>query len=322
MYKALLVSLLVATPALSQTAATYEVTSSLIADRKAVFATVESVDTLTARTRVGGTIAELLVDEGDMVAAGDVLALVVNEQIAPQIASAGSQAEALEAELAQAREDLVRARDLFERGIVAQARLDQAETGVAVLEGRLASATQARDVLVQQQLEGEVLAPAAGRVLEVQSPQGSVMLPGEPVAVIASDQYMLRLNLPERHARTISVGDEIELGGAALGGDVAATGRIRQVYPRITNGRVIADAEVDGLGSFFVGERVRVYVTVDTREVLLVPPDYISTRFGNDFVILGTDHGPSEVVVLLGEATDAGVEILAGLSAGDMLVRP
>ncbi len=322
MYKFVLLSLFLAGPALSQTAPTYEVTATLIADRKAVFATVESVDTLTARTRVGGTIAELLVDEGDMVAAGDVLALVVNEQIAPQIASAGSQAEALEAELAQAREDLVRARDLFERGIIAQARLDQAETGVAVLEGRLASAVQARDVLVQQQLEGEVLAPAAGRVLEVQSPQGSVMLPGEPVAVIASDQYMLRLNLPERHARSISEGDEIELGGAALGGDVAATGRIRQVYPRITNGRVIADAEVDGLGSFFVGERVRVYVTVDTREVLLVPPDFISTRFGNDFVILGTDHGPSEVVVLLGEETDAGVEILAGLSAGDVLVRP
>jgi RND family efflux transporter MFP subunit len=322
MYKILLLSLLLAAPALAQTAPIFEVTVTLIADRKAVFATVESVDTLTARTRVGGTVAELLVDEGDMVAAGDVLALVVNEQIAPQIASAGSQAEALAAELSQAREDLVRALDLFERGIIAQARLDQAETGVAVLEGRLASAVQARDVLVQQQREGQVLAPAAGRVLEVQSPQGSVMLPGEPVAVIASDQYMLRLNLPERHARTISVGDQIEVGGAALGGDVAAFGQIRQVYPRITNGRVIADAEVDGLGSFFVGERVRVYVTVDTREVLLVPSDYITTRFGNDFVILATGHGPSEIVVLLGEETADGIEILAGLSAGDMLVRP
>jgi RND family efflux transporter MFP subunit len=322
MYKILLLSLLLAAPALAQTAPIFEVTVTLIAERKEVFATVESVDTLTARTRVGGTVAELLVDEGDMVAAGDVLALVVNEQIAPQIASAGSQAEALAAELSQAREDLVRALDLFERGIIAQARLDQAETGVAVLEGRLASAVQARDVLVQQQREGQVLAPAAGRVLEVQSPQGSVTLPGEPVAVIASDQYMLRLNLPERHARTISVGDQIEVGGAALGGDVAAFGQIRQVYPRITNGRVIADAEVDGLGSFFVGERVRVYVTVDTREVLLVPSAYITTRFGNDFVILATGHGPSEIVVLLGEETADGIEILAGLSAGDMLVRP
>ncbi len=322
MYKILLLSLLLAGPALSQTAPTFEVTSTLIADRKAVFATVESVDTLIARTRVGGTIAELLVDEGDMVAAGDVLALVINEQIAPQIASAGSQAEALEAELSQAREDLDRALDLFERGIIAQTRLDQAQTLVAVLEGRLASAVQTRDVLVQQQREGQVLAPAAGRVLEVQSPQGSVMLPGEPVAIIASDQYMLRLYLPERHARTISEGDQIEVGSAALGGDVAATGQIRQVYPRITNGRVVADAEVDGLGSFFVGERVRVYVTVDMREVLLVPSDYITTRFGNDFVTLATGHGPSEIVVLLGEETGEGIEILAGLSVGDMLVRP
>jgi len=320
MYKPFLLSLLVATPALSQTAETYEVTATLIADRKAVFATIESVDTLTARTRVGGTVAELLVDEGDMVAAGDVLALVINEQIAPQIASAGSQAEALEAELSQAREDLVRARDLFERGIIAQALLDQADTGVAVLQGRLASAVQARDVLVQQQREGAVLAPGAGRILEVQSPQGSVMLPGEPVAVIASDQYMLRLNLPERHARTIGEGDIVEVAGAVLGADVAPTGVITQVYPRIVNGRVIADAEVAGLGSFFVGERVRVHLTVEERDAIIVPRDYIATRFGNDFVTVQTAEGTHDVVVLLGAETPQGIEVLAGLSAGDRLV--
>jgi len=294
----------------------------MIADRKAVFATVESVDTLTARTRIGGTIAELMVDEGDMVAAGDVLALVINEQMAPQIASANSQATALEAELSQARDDLARAADLFERGIIAQARLDQAQTGVAVLEGRLASAIQSRDVLIQQEREGEVLAPAAGRVLQVQSPQGSVMLPGEPVAIIAADNYLLRLNLPERHARSIAEGDEIEVAGAALGADVATTGVIAQVYPRITNGRVIADAEVAGLGSFFVGERVRVHVTVEEREAIVIPRDYIATRFGNDFVTVETEEGAHDVVVLLGEQTEQGVEILTGLSVGDRLVAP
>lgn len=319
MYKTLLLSLFLAGPALAQS---FEVTTTMVADRKAVFATVESVDTLTARTRIGGTIVDLLVDEGDMVAAGDVLALVVNEQMAPQIAAATSQADALEAELAQAREDLVRATDLFARGIIAQTRLDQAQTAVAVLEGRLASATQSRDVLVQQEREGEVLAPGAGRVLDVQSPMGSVMLPGEPVATIASDHYLLRLNLPERHARTIAEGDEIEVAGAALGGDVASTGVIRQVYPLITNGRVVADAEVEGLGSFFVGERVRVHVTVDTREVILIPRSYVTTRFGNDFVSLETEEGHRDIVVLLGEETAEGVEILAGLSAGDRLVQP
>ena len=289
-------------------AQSFEVTTTLVADHKAVFATVESVDTLTARTRIGGTIVDLLVDEGDMVAAGDVLALVVNEQLAPQIASATSQADALEAELDQAREDLDRATDLFQRGIIAQARLDQAQTAVAVLEGRLASANQSRDVLVQQEREGEVLAPGAGRVLDVQSPMGSVVLPGESVAIIASDRYLLRLNLPERHARTIAEGDEIE--------------EIVQVYPLIQNGRVIADAEVAGLGSFFIGERVRVHVTVDTRQVIVIPRDYVATRFGNDFVTLDTGDGRRDVVVLLGAEGAEGVEILAGLSAGDRLVQP
>lgn len=215
MYKIFLLSLFLAGPAIAET---FEVTTTEVADRKAVFATVESVDTLTARTRIGGTIVDLLVDEGDVVAAGDVLALVVNEQMAPQIASASSQAAALEAELAQSRDDLERAKDLLSRGIIAQTRLDQAQTAVAVLEGRLASARQSRDVLVQQEREGEILAPAAGRVLDVLTPSGSVMLPGEPVAIIASDHYLLRLNLPERHARSITVGDEIEVAGAALGG--------------------------------------------------------------------------------------------------------
>ncbi|WP_108483000.1 efflux RND transporter periplasmic adaptor subunit [Oceaniglobus ichthyenteri] len=319
MYKTFLLFLILATPAFAQT---HAITTTFVADRKAVFATVESVDTLIARTRVGGTVADLLVDEGDMVAAGDVLALVVNEQMAPQIAAATSQAAALEAELAQARDDLERAVSLLSRGIIAQTRVDQAQTAVAVLEGRVASANQSRDVLLQQEREGEVLAPAAGRVLNVQSPSGSVVLPGEQVATIASDHYLLRLNLPERHARSIAEGDTIEVAGAALGGDVASTGVIRQVYPLITNGRIVADAEVEGLGSFFVGERVRVHVTVDKREVIVIPRSYVTTRFGNDFVVLDTQTGPRDVVVLLGQESPDGVEILAGLSTGDRLVQP
>lgn len=94
------------------------------------------------------------------------------------------------------------------------------------------------------------------------------------------------------------------------------------MYPLITNGRIVADAEVEGLGSFFIGERVRVHVTVEVREVIVIPHRYVSTRFGNDFVILETESGHRDVVVLLGRDIAEGVEILAGLSLGDTLVQP
>lgn len=294
-----------------------------VTDRKAVFATVESVDTVTARARIGGTIGELRVDEGDAVAAGDVLAVVVDDRLAPQIGAANATANALAAQLEQARIDLERAEDLFERGIFAQARLDQARTQVDVLEGQLASARQERAVLVQQSREGDVLAPSAGRVLAVPVTSGSVVLPGEAVATIASDLYLLRLRLPERHARSIAEGDPVIVDAAALTGDVAPTGRIRQVYPRIEDGRVVADAVVEGLGDYFVGERVRVYVEVDERTAVIVPEDFLINRYGVDYVRLRQDDGHTvDIVVQRGRETDTGVEILGGIAAGDVLVKP
>jgi len=322
MIRALLLSLLVSTPALAQVSGTHLVEETVIADRKAVFATVESVDTVSARARIGGTIGELRVDEGDAVEAGDVLAVVINDQLAPQIGSANAAATALNAQLEQARVDLERAQDLFGRGIFPQARLDEAETQVEVLTNQLAAAQRSRDVLVQQAREGDVLAPTSGRVLSVNVTAGSVVLPGEPIAGIASDLYLLRLRLPERHARSIAVGDVVEVDTSSIGGDVSSQGHIRQVYPEISEGRVIADAIVDGLGSFFVGERVRVYVSVDERPAILIPAGYVFTRYGTDYVRVEMADGLRDVVVLRGEHHESGVEILSGIAAGDTLVHP
>ena len=314
---------LLAAPAAAQTGGTYTVTEQNIVDRKAVFATVESVDVVSARARIGGTIGELRVDEGDAVTAGDILAVVVDDRIAPQIGAANGEVAALESQLSQARIDLTRAQDLFDRGIFPQARLDEARTAVSVLEGQLAAARQSRNVLVQQSRQGDVLAPANGRVLLVPVTSGSVVLSGEAVAMIASELYLLRLRLPERHARSIHEGDAVMVDISDLTGDVSPSGYIRQVYPQVEDGRVIADAVVEGLGSYFVGERVRVYVGVDERPAILVPETYLVNRYGVDYVRLQHPDGThSDIVVQRGLDSDDGVEILGGLAAGDVLVQP
>ncbi|WP_420433197.1 efflux RND transporter periplasmic adaptor subunit [Hyphobacterium sp.] len=303
--------------------ATFTVEAETVIDEKAVFATVESVDVVSARARIGGVIGELRVDEGDLVAAGDIIAVVVDDRLAPQIGAANSTTAALNAQLEQAQSDLARAQNLFDRGIFAQARLDEAQTAVDVLENQIASARQERAVLVQQSREGDVLAPTAGRILEVPVTAGSVVLPGESIAAVASDLFVLRLMLPERHARSISEGDAIRVDGSALTGNVAPTGFIRQVYPRIEDGRVIADAVVDGLGDYFVGERVRVLVGVEQRLAYRIPIAFLETRYGVDYVrVREGENGTQDVVVQIGEADGDMIEILAGLAAGDVLVRP
>src|SRR5690606_4249169 len=126
-----------------------------------------------------------------------------------------------------------------------------AQTQFEVATNQLVAAESARAVIEQQVLEGAVLAPATGRVLRVPVTAGSVVLPGEEIARIASGQYYLRLSLPERHAAEITSGSKVLLGvrGLAGGSDPQAeqVGEVVKVYPEIAEGRVIADVMVDGL---------------------------------------------------------------------------
>lgn len=310
---------------------TFAVKSVDVVDWKAVFATVESQNVTPARSRIGGTVARLTVDEGDRVEAGQAIAVVTDEKLSLQETGATAEIRALEAARANAEIELERARKLFADGFVAKARLDTAQSAFDQADSQLSAARANRSVISQQEREGEVISPSAGIVLNVPVVEGAVVTPGETIAEIAAENYVLRVSLPERHSRDLSVGAPVRIAGGALskGSDgVAEEGRIVRIYPQIADGRVFADAYVEGLGDYFVGERVRVLVGTTTRKALVAPADFISTRFGVDFVTVEHASGERrEVVVQRGRTnlTAAGeedVEILSGIFEGDVLVKP
>ena len=292
-----------------------------IEDRKAVIATVEPAHQLVARARIGGTIVQLGVKEGDRIAAGAEIARVVDQKLALQMQALDSRIRSQQAQRDQAKLDFDRISELVKRGVSTQTQLDQARTAFDVAERNLAAMKSDRDVIVQQTAEGAVLAPGAGRVLTVPVSRGRVLMPGETVATIAEDQYILRLQLPERHARFMRAGDSVLIAGR---GDPASTqsmqtGKVRLVYPEIAGGRVVADVDVAGLGDFFIGERTRVFVSTGKRTTFVVPAATIYERAGVSFVKL---KDGSEVVVQTGDKTPEGVEILSGLKAGDVTLVP
>lgn len=289
-------------------------------DRKAVIATVEPARQLVARARIGGTIVQLKAKEGDRVEAGAEIARVVDQKLALQMQALDSRIRSQQAQRDQAKLDFDRVQELMKRGVSTQTQLDQARTQHDVAERNLAAMRSDRDVIVQQTAEGAVLAPGAGRVLTVPVSSGRVLMPGETVATIAEDQFILRLQLPERHAQFMRAGDKVLIG--ARGGDgakPAQAGVVRLVYPEISGGRVIADVDVVGIGDYFVGERTRVYVSTGKRTTFIVPQASVYERAGVKFVKL---KGGAEVAVQPGESTADGVEILSGLVSGDVVAAP
>ena len=77
--------------------------------------------------------------------------------------------------------------------------------------------TAERAVIQQQLNEGQVLAPAGGRVLKVPVTVGSVVMPGDPVAMIAEQNFVLRLGCRSGMPRFLKAGDTVRIDGAELG---------------------------------------------------------------------------------------------------------
>jgi RND family efflux transporter MFP subunit len=313
-----LAALFLAASALAAPALAETVSSVTITETKAVYGTVEARDRASARARIGGTLVERTVSEGDLVQAGEAVGRIVDEKIALNRNALEARLRALQAELDNARTELGRAEELVSRGIATQQRVDQLGTRVQVIENQIAAAQAEQAVLDQQTAEGSVLAPISGRVVEAPATPGSVVMPGESVVVVAGGGLYLRLSLPERHADLLEEGASVTIRAE----EGAHEGVVAKIYPQIENGRVQADVELADVGGFFVGARTLVEVPVATRETLAVPADAAETRGGVDFVTPAGPDGPREVVVLLGERLpDGAVEIVSGLRAGDEVVQ-
>ena len=291
-----------------------------VTEWKAVYGTVEARDRIPARARIGGTLVALSAAEGDLVEAGQELARIVDDKLDFQLAALAAQKEALAAQLANAGADLQRGEDLLKNGVTTTQRVDALRTQVDVLTGQIASLDAQAEVVAQQAKEGVVLAPVAGRVLDVPQTKGAVVMPGEVVAVVGGGGTFLRIAVPERHASALKAGDAIRV---SEGGE-DREGRLARVYPLIEGGRVVADVEIEGLPDSFVGARMLVRLPVGEREALLVPKADVVTRAGLDFVGVQGADGAAMRIILPGEAQVVDgvemVEVISGLSAGDVVV--
>jgi RND family efflux transporter MFP subunit len=266
-----------------------------------VSAEIATVDQAQVNARIPGILTSLTVREGDMVRKGQVIGRIVDNQL-------GYQAAAIAAQVAQAQSELKRVRFLYDNGVYAKARLEQAQAAAATAQAQYAAANAIAG-------QGAVVAPASGRVLKADVPAGSAVAPGTPIAVITAGATIVRLEMPESLAGKVRVGSRVTSAG--LG-----TGSVVKVYPSIAAGTVSADVNMPGIDNSLIGRRLAAKIETGSRKGLLVPSGYVTSRYGIDYVtVLARDHTASQVPVQIAPSTEPGmVEILSGASAGDTLI--
>jgi HlyD family secretion protein len=336
-----------ALPAISVTV----VTQSRLSDRVIASGLVAAVEEVQVAPLVEGQpLDSLLVDVGDMVTEGQVLAILSKttlelqktEAIASLAAArssiAQSQAQLVEAEAAAAEAARVveRTTKLRDSGTAAQASWDTANANAIAATARVAVATQgleaarAQLALAEARLENvdlslsrtEVRSPVAGKIVARNAKIGAIATAaGEPMFVITRDAALeLRADVAETDILRLAPGQKATLRAVGMPGTL--TGTVRLVEPTIDPvtrlGRV--RITVDAAGDLRTGMFVEADILAAEQDGLAVPVTAIGSSVDGSSVMRVREGVVERVAVRTGIRDGGMVEVLDGLAAGDQIV--
>jgi len=160
--------------------------------------------------QVGGKLEQRLVEVGESVQAGSVLARLDPRDLELARQAAVADLTAAEADLTRAERELTRVEAVFRRAYVDQSTVDAARAARDAARARVAAAAAQLALRRNQEAYGVLRADSAGVVLSVPVEPGQVMAAGQTVLELALDGTQeLWLDLGEHTARRLQPGDRL-----------------------------------------------------------------------------------------------------------------
>jgi RND family efflux transporter MFP subunit len=271
----------------------------------------------------GGRVTQVLVQPGQWVGAGQVLATVdrsVQSQTAESLAAQVSVAQA-DAKLAQANVD--RAQALVGKGFISRADLD---TKIATRDAANARVRVAQATLAQQRASNgrlDIRAPAAGLVLMRSVEPGQIVSAGSGMLFRMAKGGMLEMRalLSEADMATLKIGDGADV--TPVGGTQVFAGHIWQVSPVIDpqTRQGVAKIALSYNPALRPGGFASASIRSGTSDAPQLPNSAIqSDEKGNFVYIVGAGDKVERRAITIGEVSDSGVSILTGLTGSERVV--
>jgi HlyD family secretion protein len=326
-----------------------------VVQKTVVAAEVMGTGTLEARVkttispRIQERLAEVLVDQGDAVKAGQLLARLDDGELKRQVevaeamlASAKATAERVRVDEAraqaveqQARQDHKRVTDLLKTQVSSQAEMDKAIEQLRVAESDLQRAHAATTEALQQINTAEknlayqherlgftrILSPYDGLVTRRDRDPGGVVVPGSSLLqIISTNELWISAWVDETASTGLALGQPARVmfrsdTANSFPGEVARLGRETDRETR----EFLVDVRVRELPpNWTIGQRAEVFIeTGSTSDALAVPQRFIQWRDGKPGVFVATSGKAVWREVTLGLRGRELVEITQGLPGGE-----
>lgn len=296
--------------------------------------TIEPEDLVDVRSKVSGIVERFHVDAGDRVRSGQVIAEIDRETHEAAVREA--RAVRREAEVARDHltRELARRSSLFDRGIESQEELDRLRSEHAASEARLERSRATLQRLEQELAWATITAPIDGVVL--QRPLNAGAAVASVAAVTGGTVLMTIADTGQMHL--LGVVDENDITHVRI--DMPAriqtdahpgrlfTGRVRKIASlgdrkdNVTSFKVEVTV-LDGVDLLRARLSADADIVAEVRHEALIVPEAALVYDGDDVAVdvatNGTPAGFERRTVQVGVTQKDRVEIVAGLSEGDVV---
>ncbi len=298
---------------------------------------VEALEEVDLAPKTLGRLKEVDVKEGDFVKKGDVVAVLENDEVKAQVEQAKANLLGTEAELKEAKQNLIRFNALFKRGIISRSELDSAQMKYDLAFSQIKK-SEADLQYAEALLENTYIrAPFSGKIVR------RFLDPGEtitlekllPIVTIADvSKIIVRAEIDETDIRKVKVGQPAVITADAYPRE-KFKGKVTEISSAVGKKKIISDnpaemvdtkvlevkIELDSGQKLNLGLNVDVTIFVHNKEnVLVLPLKAVRDLDGTASVKVKKNGSYEEKEVTTGLYDDENVEITSGLKEGDTVL--
>ena len=291
----------------------------------AISGTLAPENDATLRAEIAGAVVQTLVDQGQRVTRGQLVARIDDAGIRDVALSARSALSTAQANLEIAQRENERNEALLKAGAIAERNVEQSRTQVTAARSQLANA-QALLASAQKQLENtRILAPFDGIVSARPINAGDVVTPGTAIMTIVDPRTMrLEASVPAEALPSVRLGGTVDF---TVNGypNRRFSGRITRINPvadpTTRQVRILASLPKQGgtlVGGLFAEGRV----SSEMRVAPVLPTSAVDERGLRPTVIVlkGGRTQKTEVQLGIRDAATETVEVVSGVVPGDTVL--
>ena len=287
-----------------------EVTTGAITSYISATANLVAEDQVKVLSEAEGRVERLLVEEGDLVNKGQILAVLVQDEAKIALSK-------VELKASNAKAALDRAEGTRDQGLISAEAYDKLKMEFEVASQEVAEA----EWLLAKTV---IRAPFSACVTERFITQGQHLRPGDELFTVADyNPLVARIYLPESDVLELEEGREVRIALAA-NTKVSFAGRIRQIAPVVDTATGTVKVTVEAVKPP-AGVRPGAFVSIGiVREqhpsALLLPRESVVRELRAAHVFISEDGTAIKKAVELGLEEGDLVEVISGVAEGDNVV--